>query len=77
MDPAINEDQLATLRACSRGELGTRQTIEQLGMRDYADLIIAMAQTDLDFPKPEDTTRHREQVARAHAILQPLLRRHD
>jgi hypothetical protein len=57
------------------GQLGTRRTIEALGARDYADLVIALAQIDLAFPKPSMTPAHEARVARARAILQPRLRR--
>lgn len=68
------EAQLATLRDYSEGHLGTRQTIERLGFRDYADLLIALAQHGLDLPKPAPTARHAAHLARARSILQPLLR---
>jgi len=74
MHATLTPQQFDLLRAYAAGNAGTRQTIEALGMRDYADLIIAMAQADLDFPKPADTPAHRQNVARASAILQPLLR---
>jgi hypothetical protein len=69
--------QLELLRRYSEGTAGTRRTIEAVGLRDYADPIIAIAQTDLRFPKPEETREHAANVARATAILQPLLRRGD
>jgi hypothetical protein len=69
--------QLDTLRRYAAGHLGTRRAIEALGLHDYADLIIALAQNDLDFPKPEDTPVHAAHVARATAILQPRLRHGD
>jgi len=62
------------LRRYADGLLGTRSAIETIGARDYADLVIAMAQADLDFPKPPSTPAHEAQVARARALLQPLLR---
>ncbi len=68
-------NQLELLRRYSAGHAGTRQTIEALGMRDYADLIIALAHTDLPFPKPTDSASHTAYVAAASAILQPILRR--
>ncbi len=71
---SIDSIQLETLRAYSDGLLGTRQTIERAGLHDYADLIIALAQNDLEFPKPADTPRHRAQLEQVGAILQPLLR---
>ncbi len=75
MDIAADQDQLAALRAYAEGRLGTRRAIERLGARDYADLVIALAQHGLDLPKPPATPDHEAQVARARAILQPLLRR--
>lgn len=69
----VDSKQIEALRDYAGGLLGTRQTIELTGMHDYADLIIAMAQSDLDFPKPTDSPKHRAQVERAAAILQPLL----
>lgn len=74
MSIQLDAEQLATLRAYASGQRGTRQTIEAMGLHDYADLIIALAQNDLDFPKPADTPAHRAHVARATEILQPLLR---
>ncbi len=62
------------LRAYAAGQLGTRQTIERAGMQDYADLVIALAQAELDFPKPAVTAAHEAQIARASEILQPRLR---
>jgi hypothetical protein len=75
MSVELNPDQLDTVRAYSAGQLGTRQAIDRAGMHDYADLVIALAQTGLDFPKPEQTPAHEANVARASAILQPRLRR--
>jgi hypothetical protein len=71
----ISPAQLEILRDYSAGRAGTRGTIEALGMHDYADLIIALAQNDLPFPKPADTPTRAANVARATAIIQPLLRR--
>jgi hypothetical protein len=64
----------AVLRRYAAGEIGTRRAIEGLGVRDYADLLIAMVQADLAFPKPSLTPAHEAQVARARAVLQPRLR---
>lgn len=64
------------LRRYAAGELGTRQTIEAIGGTDYADLIIALTRAGLDFPRPQETPAREAQVARARALLQPLLRRH-
>jgi len=52
MSVELSQDQLETVRAYAAGQLGTRQAIERAGMHDYADLVIALAQTGLDFPKP-------------------------
>jgi hypothetical protein len=75
MTISMTSSQLELLRRYSAGNAGTRQTIEALGMRDYADLIIALAQTDLPFPKPTQSAAHAANVAAASAILQPRLRR--
>ena len=64
-----------TLRAYAGGQLGTREAIERLGLRDYADLIIALVREDLPLPRPADTPARRAAVERARAILQPRLRR--
>ena len=74
MTTALTPPQLEILRRYSAGDVGTRQTIEALGMRDYADLIIAPAQTDLPFPKPAESAVHVAHIAAASAILQPRLR---
>jgi hypothetical protein len=73
-DGTITEDKLATLRAYAAGQLGTRRAIDQLELHDFADLVIALSQHDLDLPKPADTPLHAAQVAQAGAILQPRLR---
>ena len=69
------DERDAVLRQYAGGQLGTRRTIEVIGAHDYADLIIAMAEAGLDFPKPAATPAHEANVARASAILQPRLRR--
>ena len=69
------EEREAILRRYAAGQMGTRSTIEALGVRDYADLIIAMAQAGLALPRPTPSALHDAQIARAAAILQPLLRR--
>ncbi|MBB6229138.1 hypothetical protein FHS79_003339 [Polymorphobacter multimanifer] len=74
MDNALPQDRVQLLRAYAAGQLGTRSAIERLGMRDYADLVIALAQDDLGLPKPAETSAHMAHVARARAILQPRLR---
>ncbi len=75
MDSATGPGQLAALGEYAAGRLGTRRAIEALGAHDYADLVIALAQHDLDFPKPTQSPTHDAHVARARAILQPRLRR--
>jgi hypothetical protein len=74
MSVELDPQQLEALRAYAAGRLGTHQTIERVGMRDYADLVIALAQNDLDLPKPAATPKHDAHLARARAILQPRLR---
>ena len=76
-DGLITENELATLRAYAAGELGTRRAIEQLKLQDFADLVIALSQHDLDLPKPADTPLRAAQIAQARAILQPRLRHGD
>ena len=75
-DTDTDAKRLETLRAYAAGMLGTRQAIEHAGLNDYAELIIALAQNDLDFPKPADTPKRRANVEMARAILQPRLRLH-
>jgi hypothetical protein len=67
-------ERTVLLARYAAGEIGTRRTIEAIDGRDYADLVIAMAQTDLAFPKPAATPAHQANVARARAVLQPRLR---
>jgi hypothetical protein len=74
MDVELNSEQFDALRAYAAGRAGTRDTIERAGLDDYADLVIALAQNDLDLPKPAGTPAHEANVARARAILQPRLR---
>ena len=66
--------QIKALRDYAAGLLGTRSAMQQAGLEDYAELVIALAEHDLDLPKPADTPEHRANVARARAILQPRLR---
>jgi hypothetical protein len=73
--PPLSDDQIAALRDYAAGRLGTRRAIERLGARDYADLVIALMQNDLDLPKPVATPTHDAHLARARAILLPRLRR--
>lgn len=62
------------LRDYAAGLVGTREAVMRAGLHDYADLVIALAQNDLDLPKPSDTPQRRAHLERASAILQPLLR---
>jgi len=69
------QEELAVLQDYAAGHIGTRSAIGQLGLDDYANLLIALVKNDLDIPKPKETPvllAHRE---RARAILQRLLRR--
>ncbi len=75
MEPAPG--QLATLHAHAAGQLGTREAIDRAGMRDYADLVIALARNGLDLPKPSATPAREARVTRARAILQPRPRHDD
>ncbi len=74
MSGTLDQHQLEVLHAYSAGRLGTRKAIEMAGLHDYADLLIALAQNDLDLPKPAATPVHEANGARARAILQPRLR---
>jgi hypothetical protein len=67
-------EKLRHLSEYADGRLGTRDVIERLGLRDYADLIVELARHDLPFPKPDYPGRA-EHLARARAILGPRLRR--
>jgi hypothetical protein len=70
----MTESQLAILRAYSAGERGTRNTIEKLGFRDFADLLIALGTENLKLPGPSDTPARAMHLVRAEALLGPLLR---
>jgi len=72
-----DQEAIAVLHAYAAGRIGTRDAIEKLLLRDYADLLIALAKHDLPLPKPLDTPARREHVARASQLLQPRLRRGD
>ncbi len=67
------DDRRALLEAYSAGRRGTRDTIEALGLEDYADLIMALAHADLPFPPPVDTPAMRRHRERAREILMPLI----
>lgn len=74
MTEGTEQKQLKALRDYAAGLLGTREAMRRAGVDDYAELIIALAQHDLDLPKPADTPQRRAHLERASAILQPLLR---
>jgi hypothetical protein len=73
-DGSMTDIQLKALRDYAAGLVGTRETMRRTDIGDYAELIIALAQHDLDFPKPADTPQRQTHLERATAILQPLLR---
>ena len=68
------QKQLKALRDFAAGLVGTRETMRRAQVNDYAELVIALMQNNLDLPKPLDTPRRRANLERATAILQPLLR---
>lgn len=72
--PMTDSQRLTVLYDYATGKLGTRSTLDKLGLRDYADLVIELAQKDLPLPKPEETTTLQAHRERARAILQPRLR---
>ena len=61
------------LQEYALGKLPTRRAIEKIGAHDYADLIIALSQHDLQLPRKSAGAEH---VRRATLLLQPLLRQH-
>lgn len=74
MTSRTEQRHLKALRDYAAGLLGTSRAIQQAGVEDYAELVIALAQHDLDFPKPADTPERQANLARASSILQPRLR---
>ena len=66
--------QLKALRDYAAGLLGTRRAIQQAGVEDYAELVIALAQHDLDLPKPADTPERRANLERARYLAAALAR---
>lgn len=68
-----NNTQRNILTSYALGEISNRQAIERLGLHDYANLIIALAQHDLPFPQPRETATTRAHREKARAILQPRL----
>jgi hypothetical protein len=73
MSKAQNIDRLSVLSEYSQGHIGTRDAIERLELRDYADLLIELAQHDLVQPKPSMTPAHTAHIVQVTAILQPRL----
>jgi hypothetical protein len=69
-----DQERLAALYDYAAGHAGTRATIDKLGMRDFADLIIELARHDLALPRPEETPALKAHKDKARAILQPRLR---
>ena len=74
MTEETEQKQLKALRDYAAGLVGTRETMRRAELGDYAELVIALVQHDLDLPKPADTPQRRAHLERASAILQPLLR---
>jgi hypothetical protein len=68
------QDQRQILEAYSAGNMGTRDAIEALGYRDFADIIIGLAQAGLDLPKPADTPERDARMKRAREVLVPIFR---
>lgn len=73
----LSDQQEALLRQYADGLLGTSQAIERMGIEDFADLLVALAERNLDLPKPADTPNRRVNVERARVLLEPHLLRHD
>lgn len=68
------QERLSVLYEYAAGHTGTRTTIDKLGLRDFADLMIELARHDLPLPKPEETPALKAHRERARAILQPRLK---
>jgi hypothetical protein len=69
------QERRSILHDYASGRAGTRATIDKLGLRDYADLVIELVRAGLPFPKPDDTPELAAHRERARAILLPRLRR--
>jgi hypothetical protein len=67
-------EQLKALRDYATGRVGTREAIRRAGLKDHAELIIALLQHDLDLPKPAATQQQRVHLEHPRAIRQPSLR---
>ena len=74
MTEETEQKQLKALRDYAAGLVGTRETMRRAELGDYAELVIALVQHDIDLLKPADTPQRRAHLERASAILQPLLR---
>jgi hypothetical protein len=72
----IGPDKKAVLSDYAAGRRGTRATIEALDLRDYGDLIMALAGADLPFPPPADSPTIHAHRERASALLMPRLVAH-
>jgi len=70
----LDARRLAILNDYAHGRVGSRAAIAQLGLHDYADLIIELSQRDLPFPRPPESEARDRSLALASAILQPRLR---
>jgi hypothetical protein len=66
-------ERLSILNDYASGRTSTRATIDKLGLRDYADLVIELVRAGLPFPKPDDTPELAAHRKRARAILLPRL----
>jgi hypothetical protein len=51
-DEELSEEETAVLEAYSRGEMSERQACDAGGYRDGAELLLALAQAGLTFPRP-------------------------
>jgi len=72
MNSRSDQRQLKALRDYATGLLRTRRAIERAGVEDYAKLVIALVQHDLDLPKPADTPARASSTAlRVSAVASP------
>lgn len=69
------QDQRRILEAYSAGTMGTRDAIEALCYRDFADIIIGLAEAGLDLPPPADSPHIQKHKELAEELLLPLLRK--
>jgi hypothetical protein len=59
MTGKTEQEQLKGLRDYAAGRVGTRETMRRAGLNDYAELIIALLEHDLDLPKFAGTQQQR------------------